>query len=269
MIIQELGCGIRDDRGNFTLAWRGWLLLVAVFGALCLSPAPAAADLIVSFDLNSAKLDYVAGTGTGALTVTQNVGSDILVRQEDGLDVLDSAKITDGAFDFLFELTMADETGDDNWSATGTLKFTDLDKNTDAVSGSFASTSVEVLSVAGGVLQIEGVLSNTPILQNRGDPWVFVGEETIPGEHTGDGADGIEKQITVNSPGAYEDGVVFVLKFGVGTISLDTLFGANFAKTGGEVKGYITPEPATMSLLALGGLAILRRRRRAAMHTQP
>jgi hypothetical protein len=91
---------------------------------------------------------------------------------------------------------------------------------------------------------------------------VFVGEETIPGEHAGDGLDGTAGQITVSSPGAYDDGVVFVLKFGVNTISLDALFGSDFLKTGGEVKGHFTPEPATLGLLAIGGMAMLLRRKR-------
>ena len=59
---------------------------------LCLSPAPAAADFIVSFDLNSAKLDYDyeddAGDDDQLLTITENIGSDILLRYEDGVNVL-------------------------------------------------------------------------------------------------------------------------------------------------------------------------------------
>ena len=268
MIIQgqgtRHGCDIEGTKSSFTLSWTGWLLLVgAVFGALCWSPAPAPAAFIVSFDLNSAKLDYV--NTTKVLTVTENLGSDLLVRQEDGIDVLDSAKIVGGGdFNFTFTLDMLAGSGTDDWSASGTLKFTDTDKTSNAVSGDFTSSSVEIFPFAGGVLQIEGTLyDNTPsILQNRGNPWEFVGEETIPGEHTADGTDGKVGQITINSPGAYDDGVVFILKFGVGTNSLDTLFGDNFTKTGGEVKGHISPEPATLAMLALGGLAILRRRRR-------
>ena len=135
--------------------------------------------------------------------------------------------------------------------------------------GSFESSSITIEQpfapwTSIGVLSIAGVLSNDPllsILQNRGDPWKFVGEEAITGEGDQDGTAG---QITVNSPGAYDDGIVFVFKFGVDTASplLDTFFGEDFAIEGGEVKGYIIPEPETMSLLALGGLAVLRRRRR-------
>ena len=265
MSIQGMGCHIKGLKGNFTMAWRGWLLLAAVSGALCLSPAPAAADMLVSFDLNSAKLDFVEATGE--LTITENIGSDILVRQENGIDVLDSAKIVGGGdFEFLFTLDMVDEAGADQWTATGNLAFTDTsnDINTPALTGDFTSTSVVIYPFGGGVLQIEGVVHNDSpsILQNGGNPWVFEGEETIPGEHAGEGLDGTAGQITVSSPGGYDDGVVFVLKFGVNTTSLDSLFGDDFLKTGGEVKGHITPEPATMGLLALGGAALLLRRRR-------
>lgn len=251
------------SRGKLAPALSRLLLFAVVSAVLCLSPAPAAADLIVSFDLNSAKLDY--DNGTNVLTITENLGSDILVRQEDGIDVLDTAKIVSGAdFDFLFTLNMVDEAGTDQWSATGNLSFTDTDTGSNAVDGSFTSSSIVIYPFGGGVLQIEGMLNdNAPsILENRGDPWIYVGEETIPGEHAGDGADGTAAQITVNSPGAYDDGVVFVLKFGVNTTSLDTLFGDDFIKTGGEVKGHITPEPATMGLLAIGGAVVMLRRRR-------
>jgi hypothetical protein len=242
---------------------RGWIILVAVFGVLCLLPAAADAAL-VSFDLNSAKLDYVNSTKT--LVVTENIGSDLLVRYEDGLNVLDSAKIVGGGdFDLTFTLSMFDEPGAENWSAGGTLEFTDTNTTTNAVEGSFVSTNVEIF-FTGGVLEIQGLLSNNPpassILLNRGAPWVFVGEETIPGEHIGDGLDGTAGQITVSNPGDYDEGVAFTLKFGVGTTSLDTLFAADFSKTAGEVKGYVTPEPATMSLLAVGGMAVLMYRRR-------
>ena len=263
MIIQRMGCGVNKAKGKCTLVWRSWLLLAAISGALCLSPVPATAAFIVSFDLNSAKLEYVEATHK--LTITENLGSDLLVREEDGIDVLDSAKIVGGGdFNFTFTLDLLAGSGTDDWSASGTLKFTDTDQTSDAVSGDFTSSSVEIFPFAGGVLQIEGTLyDNTPsILQNRGNPWEFIGEETIPGEHTGDGTDGKAGQITINSPGAYDDGVVFILKFGVGTNSLDTLFGDDFTKTGGEVKGHISPEPATLGLLALGGMVLLSRRKR-------
>lgn len=263
MIARGTECQITGIRDNFALAWRSWLLLAAVSGALCLTPAPAAADMLVTFDLNSAKLNF--DQSENELTITENIGSDILVRQEDGINVLDSAKIVAGNFEFLFTLDMAN-TGIDQWSATGNLAFTDTDNNINspAVTGNFASSSIVIYPFGGGVLQIEGTLHNDSpsILQNGGNPWVFVGEETIPGEHAGDGPDNTAGQITIASPGAYDDGVVFVLKFGVNTTSLDTLFGADFEKFGGEVKGHITPEPATLGLLALGGAALLLRRKR-------
>jgi hypothetical protein len=226
---------------------------------LCLAPGAAAAD-VISFDMNSADLAYV--DSTKKLTVSESAGADLLVRQEEGAVTLDTAKIVGGGdFDLSFALDMVDEPGIDQWSATGTLTFTDTSTATDAVIGSFTSTAV---GIAGLILEIQGTLHNDvpSILQNRGSPWVFVGEETIPGEHAGDGLDGTAGQITVSSPGDYDDGAVFVLKVGVGSASLDTLFGDDFTIAGGEVIGDVTPEPATMSLLALGGLIVLKRKRR-------
>jgi hypothetical protein len=250
------------------LTWGGGLLLAVVIGAVCFAPAAANAAFIVSIDLNSARLDY--DQSDGILTITENLGSDILIRHEDGNDVLDTAKIVGGTdFDFTFELEMTSGINIDEWTSEGSLKITDTDTSTNAVFGDFVSDSISITTIGSGswqigVLQIEGQLSNNSpsMLQNRGDPWEYVGEETIPGEHTGDGLDGVPGQISVNNPTAYDDGIIFVLKFGVDTNSLDTLFGSDFVENGGEVKGFITPEPATMTLLLIGGSIIAARRRR-------
>ena len=186
MIIQGKRCGIKGVRGGFTRACKGWILLGAVFGALCLSPAPAAADFIVGFDLNLAKLHHTvvyAEDGTTVLsrvlTVIENIYSDLLVtyeddsisKVEDGSNILDGAKIVGGAnFDLNFSLTMVKDSGTGLWSANGTFAFTDTVLGSNAVEGNFESTNVEIYP--GEVLWITGDLSNdvllTPILQNRG-----------------------------------------------------------------------------------------------------
>lgn len=260
MFNRKMGMGVN--------VWTRTFLLATVVGAVCLAPVAASADFIVSFDLNSAKLDF--DESEGVLIISENLGSDLLIRQEDGNDVVDTAKIVGGDdFDFTFMLNMTQDSGLDMWSAMGSLMFTDIDAGLASVVGYFISDNISISTIGSGswqigVLQIEGTLSNNApsMLQNRGNPWVYVGEETIPGEHAGDGADGVAGQITIDNPEAYDYGIVFILKFGVNTNSLDTLFGEDFVENGGEVKGFITPEPATMTLLALGGSMILVRRRR-------
>jgi len=263
MTIQRTVRSIEEVRGNFTLACRSGFLLAAVFGALCLSPAPATADF-VTFDLNAAILDYDADADqnavSGTLIVTENIGSDFQVRRENNTNVLDSVEISgdNDDFNFVFTLDMVKGLAE-QWLATGILGFTDANGGTDAVIGNFVSNDISIISYGPGFLQIIGTLNNDSpsILQNRGDPWTFVGDSSIPGE-----ASGGDAVIGIGSPGDYDDGSVFVLKIGAGTHSLDALFGSDFIKYGGEVKGMVTPEPATMSLLALGGLAVLRKRRK-------
>ncbi|MDP6543157.1 MAG: PEP-CTERM sorting domain-containing protein [Phycisphaerae bacterium] len=263
---------IRGTSG-IVLTLKSWLVLGAVFGALCLSPAPAAADFI-SFDMGAAVLDYDVvtrdgGTSaalTGTLIVSDTLGSNFQVRRhDDDSTVLDTAEISgvsagDNNFDLSFTLNLVKEAGTDQWSATGTLTFTDVNEATNAAEASFTSGNILIIN---GELWIDGLLSNnsplTSILRNSTNPWVFVGENDIGGEPSvGDAG-----QISVSGPDAYDDGSVLVLKSIVTTDSLDTLFDTDFNIAGdGSVKGSITPEPATMGLVALGGLVVLTRRRR-------
>jgi hypothetical protein len=111
-----------------------------------------------------------------------------------------------------------------------------------------------------GILQIVGNLTSkapaVSILKSDGSTWTYLGNSDIAGEPTGDA------EISVANPNGFDEGAVFILKIGVGTHGLGTLFGSGFTLLGGEVKGMITPEPATLSLLVLGGMAVLARRRR-------
>jgi hypothetical protein len=199
--------------------------------------------------------------------VTQSGSSDLLVTHEDDGVMLDGAKISGGAnFDFNFTLSIAQDSGTGLWSADGTFGFTDRNFNA-AVAGNFTSTGMMIYP--GEVLWIIGDLStkaaSESLLQNGGAFWEFLGNSSIGSDRLGypvDGLDGEASKITVSNPNAYDEGTAWVLKFGVGTSSLDTLFASNFSKDSGEVKGVITPEPATMSLLAIGGLAVLKRRKR-------
>ena len=264
MIIRRIGRNTEGTTGSFTLAWRGWIVLAAVFGALCLSPAPAAAE-IIHFDINSVKLSYEVATGPGEtggiLIATQNIGSTFLLQQEEGDNILDSARIDDGNFALTVTLDM-EQLGTEDWAATGTLEFTDISL-TSKVVGDF---TFDAIWIGGDTLYITGLLStdSASILQPSDAPWMFVGEGPIAPDPPYGDADGIPGRITVDNPSSYYDGSVWVIKVGVDTSLLDTLFGEDFPEPkSGEVTGNITPEPATLSLLVLGGLAILKRRRRA------
>lgn len=212
---------------------------------------------IVTFDLNSAKLVYTVGDKK--LNVTENDGSDFLVRKEDGFGgVIDTAKLTGGAeFDFLTALTLVDLAGANNWSASGTLSFTDKFAS-NAVEATFTSTSIENVD---GDLEIRGILSvisgTTPLLVNRGDPWVFTGTSAIGGEPE----EGAVGSISIGNVSQFLNGTLLTLKVGIGGQTLDTLFGSDFTKFGGESKGKIIPAPGAL-LLGMMGIGLVSRLRR-------
>jgi len=241
------------------------LCLLAPLGALLLASMPAQAEIAVTFDMNSARLDYTLSSSN--LTVRETAGSVFDVRKENttALTILDTARIDGGSFfDLFLDLTMTDLPGANNWSAAGSLKFTDSTTTTFGVEAIFSSTGVYTL-FGNNVLVIEGrlsPLSGSTILVNYGDPWTYVGQENIGLEGNQDGMNG---QFSIDNPENYSQGDLVTLKFGLGGLSLDALFGANRMLAGGEVKGMIVPAPAAVVLGALGlGLVGWVRRKWAA-----
>ncbi len=227
------------------------LLVLAI--ALCLSAAPAMADM-VTYDMGIATLDFTQATNN---LLVQETSLSMLYLEFDDLGgvALDNVAIIGGDnFNLTLDLTM-NQLGINNWSASGSLKFTDTDATSNAVEAAVQSYSVKA---DGTSLQIVGSLSpqNPPpsILVNRGDPWVFVGNT----DGGGADADLTANQITVFNPESYDGGTVWTIKFGM-TDSLDVFFGTTGQDrhlTGGEVKGSVVPVPAAV-LLGILGLGVV------------
>jgi hypothetical protein len=173
-----------------------YILLVSLFFA-----APAMADM-VTYDMGQAALVYTKATNK--LVVQESSLSMLYLELDDDFGVAkDDVAIKDGAFDLLLDLTMT-QLGTNNWSASGTLTFTDTTTATNAVEAFVKSTSI---TTDGTSLRIDGNLRdlNPPsILVNRGDPWVFAGTADSGGA---DG-DGTDNQITVPNPSSYDSGTI-------------------------------------------------------------
>jgi hypothetical protein len=238
-----------------------------MFAVMFLAAAGLArADHIVTFELDEAVLTYTAAGSTLVITEETNAEFDVTLDDTVSGLTLDSARVTGGAnYDFTMTLNLVNEPGVDNWSATGTVVFTDMNTATNAVEADFVSTSVSILGTSFPILELKGLLAtqtgNDSILVNRGDPWVYVGQSDFgPGD-----ADGVPNQITVANPDRYDFGDLFVFKFGVATTSLDVLFGVDRSFEDGQVLGGVTtPLPAALPLGILGfaGLALVGRKMR-------
>lgn len=238
-----------------------------MFAVMFLAAAGLAqAEPIVTFELDEANLTYTAATGGLLITEESNAEFDVTLDDTVSGLTLDSARIIAGSFfDFTMNLTLVNEAGPDNWSATGTVAFTDLNMATNAVEADFVATSVSIIGSAFPILELKGLLTaqagNDSILVNRGDPWVYVGQTDFgPAD-----ADGVANQITVANADRYDFGDLFVFKFGVPSSSLDVLFGSDRVFEDGQVLGgVVTPLPAALPLGILGfaGLALVGRKMR-------
>ena len=233
-------------------------LLVVFCLSLFLGAAPAMADLALVYDMGYAVLDYDALSKK--LTVHETTLSTLSLSIFDDVAnvTTDEAALWGGSqFNLLLDLTLVDEAGDDNWSASGSLQFTDIDTADYAVS---AAVQINSITTAGGALELRGSLSplsGTSILVNRGDPWVAGGSALSLAV----GSDGVQDQITVNNADSYDGGEILTIKFGV-TTGLDELFGQNRTLTNGDVKGSVVPVPGAvlLGILGLGAVGIRLRK---------
>ncbi len=210
--------------------------------------APVAlADIAVTYDCSEATMVYNKVAGTASVSNTLGSTFDVIEKDTVSGSALDSARSLGNSFNLNLQLNLT-HLGVESWGGTGTIQFTDTNTATPAVLATVAITSIQIVA---GDLQIQGLLSNgTGILVNRGNPWVYVGQQAVPGKADGDSVPG---QITVGNVASYTTGTLLTLQFAVpGNGSLDTLFGVDRTLESGEVKGSIVPAPAAVLLGAMG-----------------
>ena len=244
-------------KGKVTIMKKRRLLVVICFAFLCLSAAPAMADLVLQYDMNKALLDFTVGDKK--LVVTESASSVMDVAKTDNgtFSTLDTARVIGGAnFDLLLDLTLT-QLGANNWSASGSLQFSDTDTSDYAVE---ATVQSYLIQISGGSLEIKGYLgdlgTNKSILVNRGDPWEFVGNSAPPFlPSTPAGSDGTADQVTMFNPESYDGGQAWTIKFGVSG-TLDNFFSEDRDLSDGEVKGQVVPVPAAV-LLGILGLGVV------------
>lgn len=228
MIVQQIECGINKSRGNFTQAWKGWLLLAAVFGALCLSPVTADATMIQVVTATSIETTFDPDdNGEATLTMAQS-GVHLVYVMTDG---------SQGGFadvDFELKTTLDTDTSVDGQAG-----------------GIFTGGTItikrpsETLLIAdiGEVIITEGIMLifNPPTMSFEALPILS-------------GAGGFEY---VSGSLFQGDGAIFDLTWAmdIGVSDFSTYFTAQSNIT-------LTPEPGTIGLLTIGGLALLVRRKR-------
>jgi hypothetical protein len=240
-------------------------MLVAIMLAV---PAAADADLQIAFDLFEATMSYTPSAGGGTATITETADSRLDLTLRQGFTKTDSARISGGDdFNFNLTLNLSDLPGANNWSATGTLNFTDVNAS-DVVVATFTSTDVFTSEVSTGArynLTIKGYIQGNPVgdsILAGGSPWVFTGESNVPGAGNQDG-DANNKTITVNNPDSWGNGTLITFMFDIPAVDLDSLFN-NWSDPlyGGQIQGSVIPVPAALllGLVGLGSLGVLMRR---------
>jgi len=228
----------------------------------------ASAQLDVGFDVSTLVGDYDAETSSlRILQIDGRSGAiwDTEVAGQGENDFAVISGIRGGRFSLLTDLIIVNE-GGGRYSATGTYSATDVDRNTNAVEAVFASTQIQLRN---GILSIDGLLApmqnadsilvNRESQPNAGD-WVFAGVFA----HTPElpNRDGVRGTITIGDVDPMDTGVMAVIALNIREPDLDRFFAEDRHFESGEVKGVITPEPATVLLLAMGAVLALARQRR-------
>lgn len=239
---------------------------VIIMGVLVFGVAMARADLIMSFDLGAATLDYASATRQVHIHESSASQFDLFLKDSSNFSTVDTSRL------------LSAPNGSRTWSVDLNLQFSRLGANQYVAAGAFSVTDASGLvamdaafgsnriSITNGRLEIEGLLAGlTPggsILTNKGTPWTFEGDSVVPIGAVNDN----DPDVTINLPDQYEVGDVLSLQFGLGgQTTLDQLFnaGSNRQLFGGEVKGQIhAPIPGAAFLGGIGLCAVAGLRRR-------
>ncbi len=242
-----------------------FLCVLVSIAALCLSAAPAMADLQVYIDIDGTKMTVDGDTNQG--TIELNNGGfkaptiDAWLQDGQTSAPLDLATIDNGTFDGLSVALQFVESGG-VWSASGDLTLTDITGVT-KVAATFSSFSV---TIHGDDLDIEGALSpvlgpSSSILLPSLDPWIFEGNAgAVPG------ADSTINQITVPANvDSFDSGNLLVMHhtLPVGLRSLEQLFATGERTlTQGDVDITVVPVPAAvlLGMIGLGAVGVRLRK---------
>ncbi len=235
MTVQRMGMGsgVEGARSSFAPGWRGWLLLVAVSGALCLSPVPAAATMIDGDDTIEAisataidttyDYDYNGGDPIGLLTMEQSGVALVLagsgIPQETFPDVY-----------FKFTTTLSSENSDSGQAI-----------------GIFTGGEIIIRDgSATGDLLLKVDINSFHVEEVPDMPWSLL---------TGSGGFN-------NATGSLVDN--FATSGNIIDITWQLDRNIKDFKTDFNASSNVTllPEPATTSLLVMGGIAMLIRRKR-------
>lgn len=141
---------------------------------------------------------------------------------------------TGGMADFVLSMAITG-IGPGTANATGSFTITDVDGDT--ITGNISGTWNQL---AGIFASFEGSLSNVTVTSNDG---------MINGTTGSFAAD----LTNVGGPGPYPGAIVLLMLPG-------NWFTGNFSNANTLVQGAVVPEPATLALVILGGLAAIRRR---------
>jgi hypothetical protein len=235
-------------------------LLVLGLATLCLSTAPALADLAVVVDSSQTMTTITGKTSVNDLTAVVsalNPASDMTVKIQDTVThaTLDGVKLAIYGMDLSFHFLGAG----DAYTANGVFKLQDAVGVNWDLQADFTSTNVALVPIGSDYrLEVQGTfspMSGNPSILMDSDPWVFKGDMHDGGPGN---ADGNLLTITVNGPGGYDVGGLVALHYPVyGKFSsLQDLFaslGEGSVLDNGSVHAQVVvPVPAALLLGMLG-----------------
>ncbi len=214
-------------------------VLGGCLAALLLVTAPASAQMpILTYGFTDTSAAFTLNPDMVSGTYSAVADSDTDGDVTRPLPVSDTAyfeqDFTGGMADFVLSMAI---TGIGAGTANGSGSFTITDVDGDTITGNISGTWNQL---AGIFASFEGALSNVTVTSNDG----MIHGTT--GSFAADLSD-------VGGPAPYPGAIVLLMLPG-------NWFTANFSNANTLVQGAVVPEPATIALVVLGGLAAIRRR---------